>query len=113
MKWILNGYCFFAFAGTSLFAGEENALESACGFLCLTTEQVEGLESWKEPKKAFIGCHAGRSSHEAGLIVQNGSLHHEDLTNIAFEEEDCFRSQKFIVEHSVRSIGMKQVSTPP
>jgi hypothetical protein len=53
MKWLLDS--FLICASVQLFAGEKDSLKEACGYVCLSSEQIESLNDWNKPKKASIG----------------------------------------------------------
>lgn len=110
MKWILKGSCFFVFITIQLFAEDKNALQDACGCVCLSAEQIEGLDSWEGVKKACIGSDGLKIGQTSGLIVQTHSAFKNDtgLKEICFEEESLSGTREFIAERSVKSIGAKK-----
>lgn len=100
MKEIVKGICFFAFLTSELFSVGNNALEDASGYICLSAEQIESLDSWQEGNQAYLG----KPKHISGLTVQNNTC----LTHICFEEEALSVVEEFVAEGQVKSMGARR-----
>jgi hypothetical protein len=113
MKWIGKTIYFFAFAATGLGANEKNVLNDACGYVHLSSEQIDGLDAWNESKIVCIGADSMKAEQCTGLVVQRNSFsphddlfsHHDDfLIGISFENEEPSPSRPLIAERTI-SIG--------
>lgn len=119
MKWIRKVVCLFALAVTDLCANEKNVLNDACGYLYLSSKQIDGLDSWNESKTVCIGAGSMKSEQYTGLVVQKKSFsphedlfsHHDDfLVGISFENEESSPPRHLIAERT-RSIGASKQNT--
>lgn len=92
-----------------LCAAEKESLEDACSYVSLSSEQIEALNSWGEPKKVCIGAGASSSVKNMGLVVHTApfSKRNECLADISFEKEESSPPKKIIAERTVRSMGAR------
>lgn len=114
MKWIRKVVCLCAFSVAGLGANEKNILNDACGYVHLSSKQIDGMDSWNESKIVCIGAGSAKSEQYTGLIVQKNSFsphedlfsHHDDfLVGISFENEDSSPPRHLIAERTISSIG--------